>query len=526
MRISDHIKEHVALGIPYLGGGTYTVGNGGNGRFSTVQSAVNHILSLSQYTFTAVTGTVSVSLDGKTVTGVGTSFLTAFSTAKSIEFDGNGKVYGIKSVVSNTTIRLVAPAKEAHSGVSARSAVPVVRVIRILESMEEDVYINSTGLSGGAQVDNVALSFAWSEGAQHSGVIEYHARSGILQYHNLQQIDVAEARLGGKVGPTDEWPMLDLYFDRIVRRTVDGVDFIYNTNTQRVWMNDCWIEGNFDILMPVCSGEVLVTNSTLRSVPNDEADATVANQALSSVFTSDDGLFIANNSTFWVGCYGSAPLTACVNLQAFDSTPTLRTGCVFNFNHCTLIAEKVAGSTEVASTAFAFVNLEADGATINIEGGTSFQFLGSPTPGASWRNFRPEATVTVPAVVNIKDSRIMQDLVTHSTSYFTVNQVDNPNIQTVAYAATITPNPNLGSRINVGALTGALTIAAPVNPQSGQIIDFAFLQDGTGGRVITWNAVFKKAADGAGTANQRGSTRYRYDGTYWIQQGGPLVYFT
>ena len=525
MRISDHIKEHAALGIPYLGGGTYTVGNGGNGRFSTVQGAVNHILSLSQYTFTAVTGTVSVSLDGKTVTGVGTSFLTAFAVAKSIEFDGNGKVYGIKSVASNTTLRLVAPAKEAHSGVSARSAVPVVRSIRILESMEEDVYINATGLTGGAQVDNVALSFAWAEGAQHSGVFEYHARSGILQYHNLQQIDVAEARLAGKVGPTDEWPMLDLYYDRIVRRSVDGVDFMYNTNTQRVWMNDCWIEGNFDILMPFCSGEVLVTNSTLRSMPNDEADATVANQALSAVFTSDNGLFVANNSTFWAGCYGAGS-SYCVNLQAVDSTPTLRTGCVFNFNHCTLLAEKVAGSTEVASTVFAFVNLEADGATINIEGGTNFQFLGSPTPGSSWRNFRPEATVTVPAVVNIKDSRIMQGLVTHSTSYFTVNQVDNPNIQTVAYAATITPNPNLGSRINIGAMTGALTINAPTNPQNGQYLDFSHLQDGTGGRIITWNAIYKKAADGAGTANQRGSTQYRYDGTNWIQQGGALTYFT
>lgn len=521
--IHRHIKEHIALGVPYFGGNVLTVGSGQ--RFSTIQAAVNSALSSAQYTFTAVTGTVSVSLDGKTVTGTGTSFLTAFAIAKSIEFNANGKVYGIKSVASNTTLRLVAPAKEAHTAVSSRSAVPVMRTINIMDSITEDVFINATGLTGGAQIDNVALSFYWADGAQHSGVFEYHARSGILQYHCLQQVDRAESRLSGKVGPTDPWPMLDLFYDRIVRRSVDGVDFIYNTNTQRVWMNDCWIEGNFDILMPFCSGEVLVTNSTLRSMPNDEADSGISNQALSAVFTSNDGLFIANNSTFWAGCYG-AGACYCVNLAAVDASAALKTGCVFNFNHCTLIAEKVPGSTEVASTSFAFVNLEANAATINIEGGTNFQFLGSPTAGASWRNFRPEATVASPATVNIRDSRPMQGLATHSNTFFTVNHVDNLNIQTLAYAATITPNANLGNRINVGALTGALTMNAPTNPQSGQTIDFSFVQDATGGRVITWNAIFKKAADGAGTASQRGSTFFRYDGTNWIQQCGALTYFT
>jgi hypothetical protein len=42
----------------------------------------------------------------------------------------------------------------------------------------------------------------------------------------------------------------------------------------------------------------------------------------------------------------------------------------------------------------------------------------------------------------------------------------------------------------------------------------------TGGRTITWNAAFKKAADGAGTANQKGATSFVYDGTNWVQVGG------
>lgn len=99
-------------------------------------------------------------------------------------------------------------------------------------------------------------------------------------------------------------------------------------------------------------------------------------------------------------------------------------------------------------------------------------------------------------------------------------------VQQLAYAATITPDCSKAERFIIGALTGALTMNAPTNAQPGQTLEFAFLQDGTGGRVITWNAVFKKAADGAGTANQRASTRFLYDGTNWIQQGGAMAWYT
>jgi hypothetical protein len=99
-------------------------------------------------------------------------------------------------------------------------------------------------------------------------------------------------------------------------------------------------------------------------------------------------------------------------------------------------------------------------------------------------------------------------------------------LQQLAYAATITPDASKAERFLIGALTGALTIAAPSNAQPGSALEFTFLQDGTGGRVITWNAVFKKAADGAGTANQRGSTRFLFDGTNWIQQGGAMTWYT
>lgn len=105
-----------------------------------------------------------------------------------------------------------------------------------------------------------------------------------------------------------------------------------------------------------------------------------------------------------------------------------------------------------------------------------------------------------------------------------VPSITNGVSQSIAYAATIAIDASLGDRVLIGALTGALTMNAPTNPSRGQKLTIYLLQDATGGRVTTWNAVFKKAADGAGTANQKGVTEFLYDGTDWVQIGGPLVF--
>jgi hypothetical protein len=98
------------------------------------------------------------------------------------------------------------------------------------------------------------------------------------------------------------------------------------------------------------------------------------------------------------------------------------------------------------------------------------------------------------------------------------------HVQLLAYAASITVNAQDGDRVIIGALTGGLTLNAPTNGYRGQTLTFYFLQDGTGGRTITWNAAFRKAADGAGAANQKGITMFLYDGTEWVQFGGALAF--
>jgi hypothetical protein len=101
--------------------------------------------------------------------------------------------------------------------------------------------------------------------------------------------------------------------------------------------------------------------------------------------------------------------------------------------------------------------------------------------------------------------------------------VDPPGaVLAPAYAATVTPDPDGGGEtvVNVGALTGNVTIGAVANPMPGQRLFFLFTQDGTGGRTVTWNAAYKHSwSDTGNTAGLRASITMVYDGTGWVQVG-------
>lgn len=89
-------------------------------------------------------------------------------------------------------------------------------------------------------------------------------------------------------------------------------------------------------------------------------------------------------------------------------------------------------------------------------------------------------------------------------------------IQTVTYAATITPNPYTGNIIKI-TLTGNITINAPSVGHPGMTLTFIFTQDGTGGRTTTFNAVFKTNWTPNTTANMTNTIVFTYDGTNWWQ---------
>ena len=76
-------------------------------------------------------------------------------------------------------------------------------------------------------------------------------------------------------------------------------------------------------------------------------------------------------------------------------------------------------------------------------------------------------------------------------------------------------------------LAGNRTLAAPTNGTTGQFISILVIQDATGGRTLTWNAVYEFASDTAPTltttANLGDVFVFRYNGTKWIEVGRNLA---
>ena len=78
-------------------------------------------------------------------------------------------------------------------------------------------------------------------------------------------------------------------------------------------------------------------------------------------------------------------------------------------------------------------------------------------------------------------------------------------------------------------LAGNRTIAAPsgTTPAAGQFVSLLIIQDGTGSRTITWNAVYEFASDTAPTltttANLGDVFTFRYNGSKWLEVGRNLA---
>ena len=99
---------------------------------------------------------------------------------------------------------------------------------------------------------------------------------------------------------------------------------------------------------------------------------------------------------------------------------------------------------------------------------------------------------------------------------------------TLTDGATITWNV-INSPVAKVTLAGNRTLSAPsgTTPIAGQFVSLLIIQDGTGGRTITWNAAYEFAADTAptltATANLGDLFTFRYNGTKWLEIGRNLA---
>jgi hypothetical protein len=96
-------------------------------------------------------------------------------------------------------------------------------------------------------------------------------------------------------------------------------------------------------------------------------------------------------------------------------------------------------------------------------------------------------------------------------------------VQTPAFVTPLVVDASAGQTIQVGTLTGNITIGVPLNSTLGQKLTYQFTQDGTGSRTVTWNAVFKTSWKPSPTANKISSVTFWYDGTNWQQFVGASV---
>ena len=76
-------------------------------------------------------------------------------------------------------------------------------------------------------------------------------------------------------------------------------------------------------------------------------------------------------------------------------------------------------------------------------------------------------------------------------------------------------------------LTDNRILAAPSNGQAGQFISLLIIQDGTGSRTLTWNAVFEFPSDAAPTLTTTADLAdlfvFRYHNSKWLQVGSTLA---
>src|SRR5215472_8588195 len=130
--------------------------------------------------------------------------------------------------------------------------------------------------------------------------------------------------------------------------------------------------------------------------------------------------------------------------------------------------------------------------TVQAEGQLAFQIAPQSTSGSPQTMTAAGVIVNAPLTLNpffpsnVANTLTVNGLATANTLAMTV--------QTVAWAASITPNLALGAKVEVGTLTADTTIQNPTNmPPDGSFVIFVLTQDGVGGHAVTFGSAFPNA---------------------------------
>jgi len=124
------------------------------------------------------------------------------------------------------------------------------------------------------------------------------------------------------------------------------------------------------------------------------------------------------------------------------------------------------------------------------------------------------------------DTNIGIDLTTKGTGFIKFNDAAYNPEATLTDGATISWDAQAEPVAKV-TLAGNRTMAAPTNGATGQFVSLLVIQDGTGTRTLTWNAVYEFASDTPPTLTATGGLGdlfvFRYNGTKWLEVGRNLA---
>lgn len=328
------------------------------------------------------------------------------------------------------------------------------------------------GVSGPMEGGLITGNFFLRGQNSHRTGIECVGRNNIIVHNYLQDGAILMAEVNPTVEP-DNYSK-----SQIVAHNI----FVWtrNTGTQMRMLDICGQEGS------IVQGNIF----DARAVPNVPNNPPNLNAMDFGVNTNKFCGRMIVRDNIMMGPTAAAPFAA-IRMNFGLSGSTLSSGIKVLNNTVTGGWQYFLQLESTGDTDFEFSENDGRGCTTGL-------YAGSGVPGARHRrvgNIRPNGTKELSDVV------------------------------TVAAAGTYTPNAFSLNNISLQFSAGNITIAAPLDPQRGQKLTFHLRQDATGGRTITWNAVFSKAADGAGTANQNAITEYVYDGTVWRQVGGALAWY-
>ena len=203
-----------------------------------------------------------------------------------------------------------------------------------------------------------------------------------------------------------------------------------------------------------------------------------------------------------------------------DGTNVVDTGLISNIVEDT--SPELGGDLDTNS-----FNIKFDDATgIEDDSGNEQLLFQKTATAVNYFEMTNSATGNNPALsVEGGDADVGLNIATKGTGLIKFDNAAYNNEVALTDGATINWAVNTSPVAKV-TLGGNRTIAAPSGGATGQFVSLLIIQDGTGSRTVTWNAVYEFASDTAPTltttADKGDLFVFRYNGTKWLEVGRNL----